>query len=172
MTETTLHQGRFLNLKSRDDWEYVERTTGPQVVALVATTDDNRLLLTDQYRKPLEQRVIELPAGLVGDDPAFADESLEQAAIRELEEETGYRAGHAERIMVGPTSAGLTTETIYFIRATRLSKVSEGGGDESEDIVPHAIPITELDDWLKQRADQGWLIDPKIYAALYWLTAE
>lgn len=172
MTDATLHTGRFLILRTRDGWEFVERTSGPQVVALIATTDDGKLLLTDQYRKPLEERVIELPAGLVGDEPGFANETLEQAAIRELEEETGYRAGRAERLMMGPQSAGLSTEMIFFIRATQLAKVSEGGGDDTENIVPLAVPINELDDCLKKKAHEGWLIDPKIYAAMYWLSRE
>ena len=47
---------------------------------------------------------IEMPAGLVGD--IHADESIEVSAIRELEEETGWTAAHAEVLMIGPTSSG------------------------------------------------------------------
>ena len=169
MNEDILHQGKYLTLKRRDHWEFVERSSGPAVVAIIAVTDDNELLLTDQYRLPIDERCIELPAGLVGDEAAFAEESLIDAAVRELEEETGYRAQDARQIAVGPASAGLSTEMIYFIRASELSKVSDGGGDSSENIVPHAIPIDEIGPWLERRADEGWLIDPKIFAALWWL---
>ncbi len=171
MNERILHQGQFLTLKRRDHWEFVERTSGPAVVAIVAVTDSNELLLTDQYRHPVDERCIELPAGLVGDEAEFAEETLIEAAVRELEEETGYRAGKAKQILVGPASAGLSTEMIYFIHATDLKRVGDGGGDASEDIVPYAIAIDQLADWLADRADQGWLVDFKIYAALWLLSS-
>ncbi len=172
MTESTLHRGQFLTLTRREHWEFCQRNTGPDVVAIIATTTASELVLTEQHRIPLGVPVIELPAGLVGDEPDFADESLVQGAIRELEEETGYAAGKAWIMGKGPTSAGLTTEMVHLVRATELTRVSDGGGDSTENITPHIVPLSDIDSWLGERAAKDQLIDPKIYAALYWISRE
>ena len=62
------------------------------MVAIIAVTDEDKLLLVEQHRPPVNQTVLELPAGLVGDLSDHPMEDLEQAAQRELLEETGYRA--------------------------------------------------------------------------------
>jgi len=164
--DTTLYDGRYLKLVDRRGWELVARHH--RVVVLVAWTPADELLLVEQYRIPLEQRTIELPAGLVGDQPGQESESLLLAAGRELEEETGWRAGRLAELMPCPTSAGLSNEVVVFIRADELVRVGEGGGDESEDIRVHAIARRDIDAWLKARHAAGYAIDPKIYAALYW----
>ena len=91
--KTILAEGKFLRLVRDGRWEYADRTRAQGAVVLVAVTDDNRLVLTEQYRIPLGQRVLELPAGLVGDIQGEEDEPLVTAADRELLEETGYQAG-------------------------------------------------------------------------------
>jgi ADP-ribose pyrophosphatase len=164
--DTLLYDGRFLRLVDRRGWELVSRRH--RVAVLVAWTPDDEILLVEQYRIPLERPTIELPAGLVGDRPGQADEDLLEAARRELEEETGWRAGRVAEIMPCPTSAGLTDEVAVFVRARELERVSDGGGDESEDITVHAVARREIDDWLAERHRQGYAIDPKIYTALYW----
>ncbi len=113
---------------SRDGWEFTERV-GVTGVGIVAVTEGRKLLLVEQFRPPVERRVIELPAGLAGDLADAADEPLENAVQRELEEETGYRAGHVRFLGESPTSAGLTSETICMFEATGLERVSDGGGD-------------------------------------------
>ncbi|WP_426806258.1 NUDIX domain-containing protein, partial [Stenotrophomonas sp. SrG] len=80
----------------------------------------------EQFRVPLQAKTIEMPAGLVGD--IDAGESIEDSAVRELEEETGWTAGHAEGLMIGPTSSGASSEKIAFVRATGVRRVGEGGG--------------------------------------------
>ena len=58
---------------------------------------------------------------------------------------------------------------IYF--ATGLEQVHQGGGDDSEDITVHAIELDQVPDWLNQQQQSGKQLDPKLYAALYWLQA-
>ena len=167
MQTKTHYKGRYLSLVERDDWEYATRTN-PVVAVLVAWLPDHRLVLVEQYRKPIERMTIELPAGLVGDLRDQADESVLTAARRELEEETGYRAGTISEIMRCPTSAGMTDETAVFVAAGELEKTGSGGGDASEDITVHAIAHDRIDAWLREQYQQGKAVDPKIYTALYW----
>lgn len=92
--EEVMWEGRFITAKRRGRWEYVSRSRGIRAAVIVAideSEDGRHILLVDQFRVPLGRRCIELPAGLVGDDSA--DEAPSLAATRELEEETGYRAG-------------------------------------------------------------------------------
>lgn len=161
-----LYRGRYLTLKSRNGWEYAARDH--QVAVIVAWTPDDELLLVEQFREPLGQRVIELPAGLVGDAVGLEEEDHLDAAARELEEETGWRAGALSEIMTCPTSAGMSDETVMFVLAEQVTRVGRGGGDDSEDIIVHRVRRTIIDQWLDERQAHGLGIDPKIYAALYW----
>ncbi|MEJ2299468.1 MAG: NUDIX hydrolase, partial [Woeseiaceae bacterium] len=97
------------------------------------------------------------------------DESILEAARRELIEETGFAADSLELIMDCPSSAGMTDEIVSFIRARDLERVGPGGGDDSEDIQVHAVPLAEIDAWLDKQHRRGIPLDPKIFAALYWL---
>lgn len=165
----TLYQGRWLALRRRGRWEYAERTNPGGAVIILAVTPENRILFVEQYRVPILQRTIEMPAGLVGDLAEQADEGALLAAERELEEETGYRCGRIEFIHAGPSSSGMSTEMIAFARAWDLVKVSAGGGDESEDIIVHEVPRSEAGAWLFARAAEGYSIDPKLFAGLWFL---
>ena len=165
----SLHQGRFLAMFERGGWEYVDRVGATGVVVILAVTDEDELVLVEQHRVPLGASVIELPAGLAGDLPDSRDEDFREAARRELLEETGYEAESIEFLCEGPPSAGLTSEIQTLLRATGLRKTGAGGGDETEDITVHTIALNVLDDWLGEAAQRGCLIDPKIYAGLYFL---
>jgi ADP-ribose pyrophosphatase len=161
-----LHQGRYLTFKSRDGWEFAARNH--KVAVIIAWTPDDELLLVEQFRHPLGLRVIELPAGLVADETGYENEDFLDAAARELEEETGWRAGTLSEIMTCPTSAGLSDEIVMFVLAEKLTQVGRGGGDDSEDIVVHRVRRNIIDRWLDDHRAHGLAIDPKIYAALYW----
>src|SRR5699024_4333041 len=87
---------------------------------------------------------------------------------RELEEETGYRPGRLTRVAGGPPSAGLSNEHMDFFYAEGLTRVGAGGGDETEQIQPHVIALTDVCDWLQAREAEGVLVDPKVYAGLYF----
>lgn len=169
----TLHEGEWLRLRRTGRWEFVERTHGtaggskPAVVVL-ATTPDDRVLLVEQHRVPVDARTIEFPAGLVGDEDAGEDAAT--AAARELEEETGWRAATIEHVVGGPTSAGLTSEQVVFVRATGLEHVGPGGGVGNERITVHAVPRAAVAAWLLDRRDDGCLLDAKLWSGL-WLLA-
>ena len=87
-----LAEGRWLRLIDDGGWEYAERTGSRGVAVIVAVTDAAELLLVEQYRHAVKARVIEPPAGLVGDLAGHADEDASAAARRELREETGIEA--------------------------------------------------------------------------------
>lgn len=165
---STLAQGRFLKLVRRGTWEYVERHNASGAAAIVAVTDDGKLLLVEQPRPALGKPVIELPAGLVGDEEGMEEEELEAAAGRELVEETGYEASKLEKVAEGPTSPGLTSECIALVVATGLRRVGAGGGTASEEITVFEVPLAEVEAFLRERADRGRAIDVKVYAGLYF----
>src|SRR5512142_3214140 len=100
----TIAEGKYLRFVKRGRWEYVERTQVSGIVGVLAVTDDNKLILVEQYRPPLQNPVIELPAGLAGDTPGTAGEALAIAARRELLEETGYEASGMELLTNGVVS--------------------------------------------------------------------
>src|SRR5215217_1288754 len=91
---TTIAEGKRVRLVRRGDWEFVTRKKSSGIVAIVAVTDDYKLVLVEQYRPPVAKSVIELPAGLAGDEAGHEQEDLLTAARRELLEETGYEASH------------------------------------------------------------------------------
>src|SRR5690625_5071779 len=152
-TARILYAGRYLEFVERNGWEMVLRRH--PVVALMAWTPDDELLLVEQYRIPVGRRTIELPAGLAGDSTEHSQESLLDAAGRELEEETGWRAGRLEAVMDCPSSAGLSDETISFVAAHDLVRTGPGGGDASEDIRVHAGAQADSDDWVAGRPEAG-----------------
>lgn len=166
--KTTLFEGKHLRLLKVGHWEYVERTKASGVAIILAITPENKIVLVEQFRIPLGKRVIELPAGLAGDTPGAANEALATAARRELLEETGYEAKEMIFLTEGPPSSGLTSEIVAFFRAKGLRRLSAGGGDEGEDIQVHEIDLVKVHDWLAEKFNQGWLIDPKVYTGLYF----
>jgi ADP-ribose pyrophosphatase len=137
---------------------------------MIAVTPEGRLLLTEQLRLPVGRRVIELPAGLVGDDAA-PGESVEAAARRELLEETGYEPGRIIPLAYGPPSAGLSSELVWLVRAADLVKRGAGGGDPTEAITVHEVPTAELIPWLRRQEAASLLVDLKVYAALPFVSA-
>ncbi len=166
---TQLYRGKFLSLKKTGSWEYCERTNASAVVVIVARTEQGELLFTEQFRPPLNTRVIEFPAGLVGDEPGGSDESLQTAASRELEEECGYLARSMTALTRGPTSAGLTNEVIHFFLALNPQRTGPGGGVAGENITVHRVAQGDCHDWLEKQQAQGLMVDPKVYAGLYFL---
>jgi ADP-ribose pyrophosphatase len=160
----TAWQGKWIAVKTQGKWEYVSRTRGSQAVVVVAIDEDDHVLLIDQYRVPLGKRCIELPAGLVGDD--LADDTPEKAAVRELEEETGYTADRIELLGEFHSSPGLVTEGFTLTRAYGLRKIGEGGGLEGEDIIVHRVPLAEVPAFVAARRAEGKAVDVKILLLL------
>lgn len=165
----TLYQGRWLSLRRRGRWEYAERNNPGGAVIILAVTPEDNILFVEQYRVAVQTFTIEMPAGLVGDLADSRNEGALLAAQRELEEETGYRCGRVSFVHEGPSSSGMSSEIIAFVRAHDLVKVGAGGGDESENIVVHEVPRGEAGAWLIARAADGYSIDPKLFAGLWFI---
>ena len=163
------YQGNYISVIEENGWEYVLRHNCSGIVIILALTPDSRLIFVEQFRIPVNNRVIEFPAGLAGDIHESRDEPMEEAARRELLEETGYEAGDISFLIEGPPSSGLSAEIISFFYAKDLRKVAEGGGDDSESIQVHEIPFDEVEEWLLKKSAEGVLVDPKVYTGLYFL---
>lgn len=168
---SVLYEGQHLRLVREGHWEYAVRTKASGAAVIVALTDDRQLILTEQYRIPVARRVVELPAGLIGDVEGAEDEQIEEAARRELLEETGYQASELEVLTVGPPTAGLASEIVAFVLATGIERVAAGGGVEHEQIEVHAVPLDDAARWLAARGGVQVYIDPKVYAGLYFALA-
>lgn len=163
----TLWEGSYLRVRRSWGWENVVRVKASGVVAIVPLTDDG-LVLVEQPRPPLGRTVIELPAGLAGDLEGAEDEAMLTAAKRELLEETGFEATDWVLVTDGPVSSGLTDETVHLYVARGLTRVGPGGGDASEAITVHVVPLGEVLDWLALQRRTGALIDHKVLTGL-WL---
>lgn len=164
----TLFETRWLRLERIGHWDYVRRPHSNSCVGILAVTPEAEIILVEQYRIPVQASVIEIPAGIVGDEDEHRGESLEATAARELLEETGYRAGAMRRLLDTPTSAGMTSEIIHLFQATGLTREHQGGGVAGEDIIVHHVPLADLGAWLARQQEAGRLVDFKIHAAL-WL---
>lgn len=167
-TITTLYQGKFVKLSKNGHWEYAERVNASGAAFILAVTPARELVLVEQYRVPLQARTLELPAGIIGDE-GHGGEAIEASALRELEEETGYRAARAEILLSGPVAPGLASEMLHLVRAHDLVRVSAGGGVDNENITVHVVPLAQIDAWLARKAAEGLLVEPRIYAGLYFV---
>jgi ADP-ribose pyrophosphatase len=163
----TVFEGKHLLVKETDDWQFVERKKGKTAVAVLAMTGDGKVILTEQLRKPLGKRVIDYPAGLVGDEEGHNDPA--ESAKKELEEETGYVCESVEHLATGPSSPGITSEIVSFYRARGVTRKGEGGGIDGENITVHTIARGELVEWLKEKEKEGILVDLKLWGGLYFL---
>lgn len=161
---TMVYAGRHLSMVVRGDWEFATRNTKRPSVGIVAITDAGNVVLVEQYRPPVSGPVVELPAGLAGDVAGAEDEVLLEAAKRELLEETGYAAAKWVELGEGYSSPGLTDESIVLFLAQGLTKQSAGGGDGSEQITIHEIPLDAVAGWLHANELS---LDLKLLAGLY-----
>ena len=166
LPEEVRWQGKFITAKQRGRWEYVGRARGIRAAAIIAIDEDadgtRHVILVSQYRVPLGRFCLEIPAGLVGDDEGKSGEDARDAAIRELEEETGYRADVMEVLGEFYSSPGMVSECFTLLRATGLSKVSEGGGTDSENIETHRVPLARLSDFVREWREAGHGVDVRI----------
>jgi ADP-ribose pyrophosphatase len=160
-----IFEGKRVVVLERDDWEYVERKKATEAVAVIALTENDEVILTEQYRKPVDARVIDWPAGLVGDD---GEKDPAKTAKKELEEETGFRCERVELLARGPSSPGITSEIVSLYRAYDVSRVGKGGGVAGEKITVHLVPRADVVRWLRQR--EGVLVDLKLWGGLHFLT--
>lgn len=158
-------QGRFITTKTRGRWEYVSRARGIRAAVILAV-DDGDVLLVEQYRVPLGRTCLELPAGLIGDDEGGKNENSLTAAMRELEEETGYHAENWEALGEFYSSPGMVSESFTLLKATGLTKVGDGGGVGGENIVTHRVPLATIAQTIAEHRAQGTAIDVKLLMLL------
>ncbi len=168
----TLHEGRFLRLLRDGSWEYVARTNAKGAAFIIAVTPARELVIVEQYRVPLQAPCLELPAGIIGDEAAHADEAFEAAALRELEEETGFRAGRIEHLMTGPTAPGMSSELLHFYFASQLVRVHAGGGVDGENISVHLVPLEGASEWLMAQMAAGKRCDPRVFVGLWFASRQ
>lgn len=161
---STPWQGKYIEIRTEDGWEYVRRARDITAAVILALTDDREVVLVEQHRVPLGRRCIELPAGLVGDETS--GEEAAQSAERELEEETGFAAAHWEEIGEFASSPGMSAETFRLFRATGLSRIGQGGGVAGEDISVHVVPLATVGTWLSAKRAEGCAVDVKLLALL------
>ena len=156
-------EGKYIKVLKQGTWEWVSRTRGVGAAVILAI-DDGHVLLVEQYRVPLGRKCLELPAGLIGDQEE--GEGIEAAAIRELEEETGYRAERMVDLGRFHASPGMSSEGFNLVRAEGLAKVGKGGGVEAEDILVHRVPLAEVPAFVRRKRDEGLAVDVKMLLLL------
>jgi len=152
-------EGRFVRLIKRGKWEYASRANDIRAVVILAETD-GKMILVDQPRVPLGARCIELPAGLVGDEDP--DATVEDTAVKELEEEAGFTAESIERLGDFHASPGMLSESFTLVRAHGVRRIGEGGGDDDEDIVVHLVARLDIPNFLEQKRAEGFAVDVKL----------
>lgn len=123
----------------------------PGAVAIVAVNSSRELLLVKQYRKPIEQVTLEIPAGLLekGEEP-------KDCGARELEEETGYQANNLQHLTTCYTSPGFSNEKLAVFLATDLIK-TEQNLDDDEFVEIETIPLAKALEMIKD----GEIVDGK-----------
>lgn len=164
--EEIMWEGGFITAKRRGRWEYVGRPRNIRAAAIIAIDEDadgkRHVILVSQYRVALGVFCLEIPAGLVGDHAGSEDESALAAAARELEEETGYRAQRLEVVGEFYSSPGMVSECFTLLRASKLEKVAEGGGEGDENILVHRVAIDEIAQFVDAWRSAGHGVDVRV----------
>ena len=155
--------GKYIRAIRNGRWEYASRTRDIRAVVILAEVD-GKVVLIEQERVPIGRRCLELPAGLVGDEDEHA--TVEDSAIKELEEETGYTAERIERLGEFYSSPGMVAEGFSLVRAIGLSKIGAGGGTEHEDIEVHLVARADIPAFVATKRAAGIGIDVKLMMLL------
>ncbi|HET7817094.1 MAG TPA: NUDIX hydrolase [Sphingomicrobium sp.] len=152
-------QGKYVTALKRGRWEYVSRTGSTDAVVILAE-HDGKVILVEQHRVPVGGPCLELPAGLVGDEDEHA--TVEDTAIRELEEETGFTAEGVERLGEFQSSPGMVAESFTLVRAHGVRRVGEGGGTSEEDITVHLVARKDIPGFIARKRAAGVAVDVKL----------
>jgi len=165
LSSETVYRGRLFNVEldrlAMDGSVIAERETlrHPGAVCMIPVLDDGRLLFVTQYRHPTGRRLLELPAGTLekGEEPSAA-------AVRELQEEVGYRPRNIEPLGGFFVAPGYTSEYIHLFACTNLEP-SRLPGDEDEDIEVETLTIEQALDGV----EAGAICDAKsVIGVLRW----
>jgi len=167
ISEEKIFEGRVISLF----YQQVELPNGktstreivkhPGAVAIIPVTDEGKIVLVDQYRKPMERVLLEIPAGKLekGEEPL-------RTAVRELEEETGYEAAEWNHIQSFYTSPGFADEYIHIYLATGLRKKENSASlDEDEFVEVRELTLEEC----LAELQKGAIHDAKTCFAIQYL---
>ncbi len=159
-----LFRGKVFDLKV-DEIEYDSGNPGiretaihPGGAVMVAVKDDGRIILVKQYRYPINEKLLELPAGKLnkGEDPMVC-------AVRELEEETGYKAGRVEKLGAICTTPGFCTEILHIYIAKELSP-----GNHNREEGEYGMEILELEySAIEEKIKNGEIKDAKTICGVH-----
>jgi len=144
-----LKEGKFTNYCSIDGWEFIERKDDAKVVHVVAMTGitkvemEPKVIMVKQFRKPIGSYTIEFPAGIVD-----KGESTEQAALRELKEETGYIGEIVSMNACTAKSPGITSEMGTLAYVGIIGK-AEAYPEDSENIEVIEVSPSDVGKLLK-----------------------
>ena len=160
-----IHKGAILDIYEdtvrlpdgkEEKWDFVSHRMGAACV--LAVKEDGKIIMVRQYRNALDRFTLEVPAG----KRDSLDEDTSICAARELEEETGYRAGKLEKLLSLKSTVAFCDEFIDVYLATELVSIGEQHLDEGEDIDIEAFDLNKLMDMCYS----GELQDAKTVAAI------
>ncbi|BCB04612.1 NUDIX hydrolase [Bacillus sp. KH172YL63] len=119
----------------------------PGAVAVIALTQEGKLVMVEQYRKALEKSIIEIPAGKL--EPG---EEADKTALRELEEETGYGCGTLDHLISFYTSPGFADELVHIYVARDIYVIEESReADEDEFVELIEVTVEEAEKLIEEK---------------------
>ena len=127
----------------------------------IIITEDEKIVLIKQYRYPINKIIYELPGGLIEQN-----ENPMQAALREMQEETGYTSNNIELISTVAANPALQSTTAYFYLATNAVKTQKQNFDEFEELTIELVDKTTIKELLTNNALQHGVQVGAIYQAL------
>lgn len=170
----TIYKGKRVTVEKAhyDEVHPMEHVIVTPASAILPITKEGKIVLVKQTRTAVGDKVqYEIPAGLIdktdGDDKNLELQVAKKAAIRELQEETGYIANDADFITMANTSPGFTNEQVYIFITNELSGRTVQHLDESENIEVYEVELEKAMEMISTN-DISNIVT---IAALYWLKA-
>lgn len=143
----------FFVLNNRKDW-----------IQCLAITENNELILVSQYRSGNDDITLELPGGGIE-----MEESVEQSAIRELREETGFGGDHSFLLYSCFANPAIQNTRVYFYLIQNCKKIYDTQFDDAEDLRTHLLPLDKLDEVIDQGTFQSGITLAGVLCLQRWL---
>jgi ADP-ribose pyrophosphatase len=168
-----VHRGKYMVFHV----DTIERSDGsrgqrdlvrhPGAVAILAVDPEDRVLMVRQWRVAAGRGMLEIPAGTLDVHDGVTEDPF-VAAKRELEEETGHRAGTWRKLAQFWTAPGFASELMHLYLATDLTPVSDDtrlAPDEDEELELRHLPVDEA----LALVETGGIADAKTILGVFWL---